>query len=108
MTDNIVMETFSDRLFFLLEQRGLSQTQLSERTGLTQNAISLWKSRGTIPRADDALRIADVLGVPVEYLILGQKEQSDCLMDRVYKLNKDQISVVDAVVNEFEKQNKRD
>lgn len=103
MNDNKYMESFSDRLFYILEKRGISQVQLADRTGISQNAISSWKSRGTIPKADDALRIADILGVSIEYLILGTDEKKN-LIERMRSLSSKQIEVIEAVISAFEKQ----
>lgn len=105
MTDNYSMETFTNRLFNIMEIRGITQKQLKDLTGINQSTIALWKSRGTIPKADDAIRVAEVLNVSVEYLVFGKSKIED-LSDRIYKLKEDQIEVIMSIVKTFENQNK--
>ena len=37
--------TISERIFELLEQRGMSQKEFSEKTGIAQSSISDWKRK---------------------------------------------------------------
>jgi transcriptional regulator with XRE-family HTH domain len=56
------------RLKFLLEERGLKQIWLALKTGIPENRMSEYVTGRRIPRAGDARRIADALGVKKEYL----------------------------------------
>lgn len=48
-------------LILILRKRGLSQTDISKRTGIPQPRISRWQS-GEVPAgADDALRLAELV-----------------------------------------------
>ena len=51
----------SEKIFALLEQRGMSQKEFSERTGISQSTISDWKRKQTNPSADKILKICEVL-----------------------------------------------
>lgn len=42
----------------------------------TRSTFNTWQKRETYPRADDAVRIAQYLGVSVEYLVLGNNQNS--------------------------------
>jgi transcriptional regulator with XRE-family HTH domain len=44
---------------------------LYRKTGIPKGTFSSWKSRNLMPRAGDAFKIADALGVSVEYLLTG-------------------------------------
>jgi transcriptional regulator with XRE-family HTH domain len=44
---------------------------LYRKTKISKGTFSSWKSRKIIPRADVVLRIAEALGVSVEYLLTG-------------------------------------
>ncbi|MDR1325608.1 MAG: helix-turn-helix domain-containing protein [Treponema sp.] len=68
--------TFFERLESLIKEKKTSQKAVAEYVGLTGSSITLWKKEGTIPRADVALRIAEFLGVSVEYLITGAESVS--------------------------------
>ena len=53
------------------EYKNLSRKELAYKAGFSLNCISTGIARGSIPAADVAYRIAKVLGVSVEYLLLG-------------------------------------
>ena len=62
--------TISEKIFELLEVRGMSQKVFSERTGIAQSSISDWKRKKTNPVAEKILVICDVLQV-TPYELLG-------------------------------------
>jgi transcriptional regulator with XRE-family HTH domain len=63
---------FVDRLYELIRLKNTKQIALAEYCGIAQNTISGWKRQGVLPRADIAVRMADFLGVSVEYLVTGK------------------------------------
>ncbi len=65
------MMIISERIFLLLEERGMTQKEFSEKTGIAQGAISDWKRKRTNPNADKILMICDVLGVTPNELLSG-------------------------------------
>jgi len=65
--------TISERIFNLLEERGMSQKEFSEKTGIAQSSISDWKRKKTNPVSEKILIICDVLGV-TPYELLGATE----------------------------------
>lgn len=69
--------TFKDRLREEIEYKGLQIKELSAAAGVNNNTfLSYIDSRGYMPSAETAVKIAKVLGVSVEYLVTG--EDSDC------------------------------
>lgn len=58
------------------EYKNLSRKELAYLADFSVNSISTGIARGSIPAADVAYRIAKVLGVSVEYLLLGEKSQN--------------------------------
>ena len=59
----------SERVFSLLKDKGISQKEFSQATGIAQSTISDWKRKKTNPAADKIMVICDVLDVsPVELL----------------------------------------
>lgn len=58
------------------EYKNLSRKELAYKAGFSLNCISTGIARGSIPAADVAYRIAKVLGVSVEYLLLGGDSQT--------------------------------
>ncbi len=51
--------------------RDLNQTWLAHEIGISPNTLSMMISRDSIPKADIAQRISDVLGVPLSKLLEG-------------------------------------
>ena len=47
---------------------------LYQKTKVPKGTFSSWKTRNILPRADVALRIAEALGVTVEYLLTGKEQ----------------------------------
>lgn len=61
-----------DRIKALCKERGISISELEERTGLGKNTVYRW---GTImPSADKLSRVAKALGVTTEELLRENKE----------------------------------
>ena len=65
--------TISERIFKLLQERGMSQKEFSNRTGIAQSSISDWKRKKTNPVSEKILIICDVLDV-TPYELLGATE----------------------------------
>lgn len=63
--------TIGQRIFELLEQRGMTQKEFSERTNIGQSTICDWKRKGTNPGADKIMIISEVLGVSCEDILSG-------------------------------------
>ena len=61
----------------LLEGKNITAYRLSVDTGIPQATLSDWKRGRSIPKIDKLKKIADYLGVTVDYL--SGKEQSDDL-----------------------------
>lgn len=75
-----------DILRSLMKKKGIKQRDLCEVTGKTSASVSDWVNKGAIPKVNDGLAIADLLGVSVRYLVTG-KDYED-LSDREKKLLK--------------------
>lgn len=53
----------------LLNKRGLTSYQVSKATGVSQAVLSSWKVKRSKPKFDSLKKIADFLGVSVDYLM---------------------------------------
>lgn len=58
-----------EKLRKLIEERGLTQTAVETAAHLSANRISKWAGGQGEPTARQALRLAQIFGVPVAYLI---------------------------------------
>ncbi|MBQ9537787.1 MAG: helix-turn-helix transcriptional regulator [Treponema sp.] len=70
------MQTFAQRLREEIEYTGLLQKELADRAGIKKRALDMYLgSQASIPPADVAVRLAKVLGVTVEYLVTGERNE---------------------------------
>ena len=60
---------FGERLVALRQQRGLTQVQLAEATGLTQRAIRYWETMPGYPAAPAIVALAKALRVSSDELL---------------------------------------
>jgi len=69
------MTDFVKRIDEVLLKRNLKRAALCNDLNLSATAITDWARRGTVPAGDICLRIADYLGVSVEWLINGKESE---------------------------------
>jgi len=67
-------ETLGQRLARIRKERGFTQQQLAERTGLIQVLISDYEHGKLRLTAEMAVRFADILGVSTDDLLRGKKK----------------------------------
>lgn len=68
------METISQRLIHLLDKKGITIYNLSERTGIAQSTLGRIKNKNAKPNKENRKTIADFFGVTVEWLIYGEEK----------------------------------
>lgn len=69
-----------DRINLCLSQIGKNGAEMSRELGLSNSIYSQWNTKKTKPSKKNLSRIADYLGVTVEYLLSGDesaKEKAD-------------------------------
>lgn len=99
--------SFVERIDEELDYKGMRRAELLRKIGLPRNAISNWIERGNIPAGDICLKIADELGVSVEYLINGydkkqlKREQRD-LLNQWELLTNEQKETVQTLLKKWE------
>lgn len=77
---------FRDRLREQIDFLGLLDKEVAARAGISKRAIDSYVgSRGCMPSADIAVRIAQVLGVSVEYLITGKNSVPNEILSTINK-----------------------
>jgi transcriptional regulator with XRE-family HTH domain len=66
-----------------LDYLGLTVKELSAKTGIAKGTLDCYLgSRASMPPADIAVKIANALGVTVEYLVTGQElKKQDKILD---------------------------
>lgn len=58
----------------LMNKMGVKQKDIAYLTGHSSGRICDWINRKITPKADDAVKIADRLGVSVRYLVTGEDD----------------------------------
>ena len=65
----------SERIYKYLAEKGISQKEFAERTGISQSTVSDWRRKGTNPSADKIMIICEVLGISPQELLLGTENE---------------------------------
>lgn len=67
----------SERIFKILEMKGMSQNAFAKKAGLAGSTISDWKTKKTNPSADKIMDICAALEVTPEQLLTGKGIDED-------------------------------
>ena len=95
-TKPIMGSLFRETLRSELDFQDIKVKELAVKTGISQRTLEGYLgARGSIPPADVAVKIAQVLNVSVEYLVTGDSEQNaknkdiagGCLADEIFGLH---------------------
>jgi transcriptional regulator with XRE-family HTH domain len=60
----------------LIKQKGLSAYKVAKDTGISQTTLSDWKRGRSIPKTDKLQKIADYLGVTLDYLLGNEQKKN--------------------------------
>lgn len=94
---------FSENIRRLREEKGLSQTDLARRLGVNKSLIWGYENMERLPSLNSLAKLSSIFNVSMEFLLGINKNKT---VD-VSHLSTEQISVVTAVINQFEKDNGR-
>ncbi len=110
MQDEALRKVFGARLKGLRKQKGWAQKELAGRVGIRFQQLNKYESGLNTPPADMLVKLADALGVTVDYLLTGNPvEDSPLASSRLFRrfkmleaLNADDqetvIKVIDALI----------
>ena len=100
-----------EKITKLKKLKNLSQVALAEATGISRDAISKYERGDSVPSVDYAKRIADALGVSLDYLVNDSDKEEVLDNEAVKRIKeiqtlpfkeKDKIySVIDALVRDY-------
>jgi transcriptional regulator with XRE-family HTH domain len=88
-----VMETFSDRLSALMTERKINQKTLSTLAGVAQGTISKYLN-GQEPKSAELFRMAQVLGVTMDYLYSGRNKPEGVGLNPRAEIAEDKLRAV--------------
>lgn len=63
------------RIDYARKRKGTMVQELCDACGLSRQCFKNWRTRGTIPQADDLWNMADYLDVDPEWLLFGETKQ---------------------------------
>ena len=61
----------------LLQKHGVTPYKVAKEAGVTQTALSNWKSGRSTPSSKTLQKVADYFGVTVDYLMTGRVEAKE-------------------------------
>lgn len=74
MTDEKVKTVFAKNMSKLMADMGISQAELSRKTGESEARLSSYRNGQKIPGIGVATRIADALGTSLDILLAAKKK----------------------------------
>lgn len=93
------MVDFSQRLKQLRKDKHLTQAQVAQRIGVTASMVSSYETDIRLPSYEVLVRIADVFGVTVDYLLCRQEKR---FLD-ISELSDEQAAVVCTLIELLKK-----
>ena len=85
----------SEKIFYLLDQKGITQKDFAVQTGISQSTISDWKRKKTNPSADKILKICEILHVTPYELLSERDEAIINNIDHLVALNDEEAVVLE-------------
>ena len=73
-TRGVISVKFEEKLMALRKKTGMSQEELADRLGVSRQAISRWELGSTLPDAPNLLKLSDLFGVSIDYLLRDDYE----------------------------------
>lgn len=70
------MSAFSEFLYELRKEKNLTQSELAEKLGITNKAVSKWETGEAMPDTAQLLPLAEILGVSVDELLRGERNSA--------------------------------
>ena len=97
---------FWDRVLDLLERQDIPRKEFAAQVGISYSSIHNGVALGSVPSADIALKIAERLDVPIEYLVFGNEKKEQYAASKkqeqfLYRKNKDIISSIEKLPPEI-------
>lgn len=77
-----------DRIFNLMQERGVKASDVARQTGVKRAAISKWKTGRTSPGVNALILLADYFGVTVDYLV-GHDTPTNTYKVKINKTRRD-------------------
>jgi transcriptional regulator with XRE-family HTH domain len=70
------MAVISEKIVQLRKERDWSQAELGKRMGVDQRYISTWETGKNVPQFENLIKLAQVFGVSLDYLVFNNVPRS--------------------------------
>ncbi|OJU11939.1 MAG: hypothetical protein BGN88_01195 [Clostridiales bacterium 43-6] len=94
---------FADRLKSLRLSKNYEQAYVAKKLNVSRSLISSYESSTRLPSVEMLIRYSQLFKVSVDYL-LGLEKQTTV---NVHNLTKEQIKIIEIIINEYAKLNKK-
>ena len=91
----------ADKIKFLREQIGLTQSDLAKRLGITRSSVNAWEMGISVPSTQYVVELATIFRVSTDYL-LGMKTSAAVSVEG---LTKEDVEMVYALSNHLWRKN---
>ncbi|MFR6330974.1 MAG: helix-turn-helix domain-containing protein, partial [Eisenbergiella sp.] len=85
----------------LLQKHNVTAYRVAKEAGVTQTALSNWKSGRSTPSTPTLQKIADYFGVSVDYLVNGQDAPKEMAPELTARDRRDIAKDLDRIMNEM-------
>lgn len=87
----------------LLQKHGVTPYKVAKEAGVTQTALSNWKSGRSTPSSKTLQKVADYFGVTVDYLMTGHAEAKEKAPELTARDERDIAKDLDRIMGEIQK-----
>ena len=91
----------ADKIKFLREQLGLTQSDLAKKLGITRSSVNAWEMGISVPSTQYVVELAGIFKVSTDYL-LGVQDTASVSVDG---LSETDVQLVNAVINHLRQKN---
>ena len=91
----------ADKIKFLREQIGFTQSDLAKRLGITRSSVNAWEMGISVPSTQYVVELANIFRVSTDYL-LGMKTSAAVSVEG---LTKEDVEMVYALINHLWRKN---
>ncbi len=70
---------FADKLIQLRKKSGWSQEELANQMNVTRQSVSKWESAQAIPELEKIIKLSDLFGVSIDYLLKDEVEERESM-----------------------------
>ena len=91
----------ADKIKFLREQLGLTQSDLAKKLGITRSTVNAWEMGISVPSTQYVVELAGIFKVSTDYL-LGVQNTASVSVDG---LSETDVQLVNAVINHLRQKN---